>query len=129
MPCKQEKDILSHNRNGCKEENASSKTWLIYSNDHLKNELTGQVLGKKHCNIKNVLFKKKDPKSWKPYLFYISWQPSTIFLLNKETGWATRVFKPILETRNVNDVCEHIWLLFLTWIICWLFVESVVFEF
>ena len=36
------------------------------------------------------------------------------FALEVETGRVGRVFKPILETRNVSDVCDNVWLLFLT---------------
>ena len=31
-----------------------------------------------------------------------------------KTGCATSVFKPIWETRNVNNVCDYVWLFFLT---------------
>ena len=42
----------------------------IDSNNHWKNELTEQVLGKKKCcNIKNVHFKKKDLKKLKTKTF------------------------------------------------------------
>ena len=34
--------------------------------------------------------------------------------LKKKPGWAASVSKPILETRNVNNVCDYAWLLFLT---------------
>ena len=34
--------------------------------------------------------------------------------LKLKTGWATKVVKPILEIRNVSDVCEYVWLLSLT---------------
>ena len=41
------------------------------------------------------------------------------YVLKVETGWAARMFKSILETRNVNCVCEYVWLPFLTQIIIW----------
>lgn len=30
------------------------------------------------------------------------------YVLKVETGWAARMFKSILETRNVNCVCEYV---------------------
>lgn len=55
---------------------------------------------------------EKEPKSWKIY-FLISWQPSQFALNKKKTGWGTRVFKSILETRSVSYVwCMFVWCTF-----------------
>ena len=31
------------------------------------------------------------------------------FALKIETSWAKRMVKPVLETRNANDVNTHVW--------------------
>lgn len=58
------------------------------------------------------MYVEKEPKSWKIY-FLISWQPSQFALNKKKTGWGTRVFKSILETRSVSYVwCMFVWCTF-----------------
>ena len=70
-----------------------------------KFEFIAKVLHKiKVCNLKNVFFEEKGPKvknlttlNFMTTLYY--------FALNIETGWYTRVVKPILKSKNVNDIC------------------------
>lgn len=61
------KNILSHNSNGFNKEKCFLKSMInVDSKYHRKkkkeNALTGEVLHKKKCNIKNVHFEEKGPK-------------------------------------------------------------------
>ena len=57
-------------------------------------------------NLKNVHFEIKGPDFKKHNIFITIFHN---FALQIETGWAKRVVKPILETRNVNDVPVYVW--------------------
>lgn len=54
------------------------------------------ILRKKAQKLKNITF-----------LYFMAIFHN--FAFKVEIGWATRVFNPILEIKNVNDVYENVW--------------------
>ena len=102
--------IFNHHSKWSKKKNCIMKNMnLIDSNYHWKNWVDWISAREGiSCNIKNVHFEKKGPKVKKHKILKFH-----NFVLKPKTGWATTVLKPILETRNVNDVYVYVWCTFL----------------